>query len=85
MFVGTDVIEFINKIINQSDVKDKDKVKQNITKFREYYKVYKDDIPVTTIYQTIKENTILHFLSMNFLIGYAHSQNKFDVNGTYSS
>jgi hypothetical protein len=23
MFVGTDVIEFINKIINQSDVKDK--------------------------------------------------------------
>ena len=33
MFVGTDVIEFINKIINQSDVKDKDKVKQNTTKY----------------------------------------------------
>ena len=39
MFVGTDVIEFINKIINQSDVKDKDKVKQNITKFREYLRL----------------------------------------------
>ena len=30
MFVGTDVIEFINKIINQSDVKDKDKLKQMV-------------------------------------------------------
>ena len=39
MFVGTDVIEFINKIINQSEVKDKEKVKQNITKFREYLKL----------------------------------------------
>ena len=27
MFVGTDVIEFINKIINQSDAKDKSQVK----------------------------------------------------------
>ena len=39
MFVGTDVIEFINKIINQSDVKDKQQVKQNITKFREYLRL----------------------------------------------
>ena len=39
MFVGTDVIEFINKIINQSDVKDKAQVKQNITKFREYLRL----------------------------------------------
>ncbi len=39
MFVGTDVIEFINKIINQSDVKDKGQVKQNITKFREYLRL----------------------------------------------
>ena len=39
MFVGTDVIEFINKIINQSDVKDKQLVKQNITKFREYLRL----------------------------------------------
>ena len=39
MFVGNDVIEFINKIINQSDVKDKGQVKQNITKFREYLRL----------------------------------------------
>ena len=39
MFVGTDVIEFVNKIINQSEVKDKDKVKQNIDKFREYLRL----------------------------------------------
>lgn len=39
MFVGNDVIEFINKIINQSDVKDKQQVKQNITKFREYLRL----------------------------------------------
>ena len=39
MFVGTDVIEFINKIINQSDLRDKQQVKQNITKFREYLRL----------------------------------------------
>ena len=39
MFIGTDVIEFINKIINQSDVKDKGQVKQNITKFRDYLRL----------------------------------------------
>lgn len=36
MFLQVDVIEFINKIINQSNVKDKESVKTNITKFREY-------------------------------------------------
>ena len=51
MFVGTDVIEFINKIINQSDVKDKDKVKQNITKFREYLRLtcMVDEVTLTDI------------------------------------
>lgn len=39
MFAGTDVIEFINKIINKSNVRDKEKVKQNITKFREYLRL----------------------------------------------
>ena len=39
MFVSNDVIEFINKIINQSDIKDKQQVKQNITKFREYLRL----------------------------------------------
>ena len=39
MFVNNDVIEFINKIINQSDIKDKQQVKQNITKFREYLRL----------------------------------------------
>lgn len=39
MFVGTDVIEFINKIINQSDIRDKQQVKQNITKFKEYLRL----------------------------------------------
>ena len=51
MFVGTDVIEFINKIINQSDVKDKGQVKQNITKFREYLRLtcMADDITLSDI------------------------------------
>ena len=51
MFVGTDVIEFINKIINQSDVKDKVQVKQNITKFREYLRLtcMADDITLSDI------------------------------------
>ena len=39
MFLHMDVIEFINKIINQSDVKDKEKVKQNVAKFREYLRL----------------------------------------------
>ena len=51
MFVGNDVIEFINKIINQSDVKDKNQVKQNITKFREYLRLtcMADDTTLTDI------------------------------------
>lgn len=39
MFLHMDVIEFINKIINQSKVSDKVVVKQNIMKFREYLKL----------------------------------------------
>ena len=39
MFLQMDVLEFINKIINQSKVSDKVAVKQNITKFRDYLKL----------------------------------------------
>lgn len=39
MFLHMDIIEFINKIINQSKVSDKVVVKQNIMKFREYLKL----------------------------------------------
>lgn len=39
MFLQVDVIEFINKIINQSNVKDKESIKNNITKFREYLRL----------------------------------------------
>ena len=31
---------------------------QSIKKFKDYYKIYKEDIPITTIYQTVKENPI---------------------------
>lgn len=36
MFLTNDVLEFINKIINQSDVSQKELVKENIMKFRKY-------------------------------------------------
>ena len=39
MFLQSDILEFINKIINQSKASDKIEVKQNITKFRDYLKL----------------------------------------------
>ncbi len=39
MFIQTDIREFINKIINQSDLREKEQVKVNITKFREYLRL----------------------------------------------
>ena len=43
---------------------------QNITKFKDYYKIYKDDIPVTTIYQTVKENPI-QLINGRYVITYS--------------
>ncbi len=39
MFLQVDVIEFLNKIINQSDFKDRESVKENIKKFRDYLRL----------------------------------------------
>ncbi len=39
MFLQVDVIEFLNKIINQSKYEDKDNVKENIKKFRDYLRL----------------------------------------------
>lgn len=41
MFVGHDVLEFINKIINESNTLDKETVKENIGKFSEYLRLTK--------------------------------------------
>ena len=39
MFIQSDIREFINKIINQSDMSIKNQVKENIIKFREYLRL----------------------------------------------
>ncbi len=39
MFIQSDVREFINKIINQSDISEKEQVRANVTKFREYLRL----------------------------------------------
>lgn len=36
MFLQEDIREFLNKIINQTNLKEKDSVKENILKFRKY-------------------------------------------------
>ena len=58
MFLQSDILEFINKIINQSKVSDKLDVKQNITKFRDYLKLTQmvDDATIADIDIIIKFN-----------------------------
>ncbi len=41
MFLSTDILEFINKIVNNSIISDKENVKENINKFRDYLKLTK--------------------------------------------
>ena len=41
MFLYGDVLEFINRIINQSKDDDKDLIKQNIVKFKDYLELTK--------------------------------------------
>lgn len=51
MFICDDILEFINRIINQSNVRDKMSIKQNIIKFREYLKLTQmvDEVTIADI------------------------------------
>lgn len=51
MFIREDILEFINRIVNQSNVNDKTTIKQNIIKFREYLKLTQmgDEATITDI------------------------------------
>ena len=45
---------------------------QNIEVFKNYYRIHKEDIPITTIYQTIKENPI-QLIDGKYVITYSIS------------
>lgn len=41
MFLNKDIIEFINKIINQASISDSESIKENILKFKNYLELTK--------------------------------------------
>ena len=41
MFLNKDIIEFINKIINQTSISDSESIKENILKFKKYLELTK--------------------------------------------